>query len=223
MAREIKIPTGDQQLDDFMMKVVWNTAPKVKLYDKRSSVLMWTLYIAGFMWIWMRDFFNNSNTTIGKRVYIVRKVIENKWWIVVYRTMRHEFVHILQRSKYWLLYDIAYLIPQLLAAGALLAILAIWFSNAWLWALCCLVFGAPLPAYWRHKFELEGYTQSMLVRYELVGHITDDYVERIVKKFTTPFYYFMWPFRGYIEKKVKSIRDDIIAGKIKGPYLHYSP
>jgi hypothetical protein len=222
MAKEIQFPTGYKPLDDFMENVVWKRAPKVKLYDKSSSVLMWALYICGFMWIWMNDFFNNSHTTIGKRVYITRTAIEKGWWESIYRVMRHEFVHILQRLKYGLLYDISYLFPQILASGALLALLAIWFSNSWLWALCALGFGAPWPAPWRKKWELEGYTQSMLTRFELYNDISDNYVKNIALNFVTSFYYFMWPFEGYVIKKLNSIKIAIIQGKIKGPFLHYS-
>lgn len=221
MAKEIKFPTGNDHLDKFMMNIVWKRDKGVRLYDKQTSVLMWILFIAGFMWIWNTKFFKRFHTTIGNKVYIKRDSILLQDWTGVYKVMRHEFIHILQRKKYWILYDIGYLFPQVLAGFALPALLAIWLGSGWLWFLCFLVFLLPFPAYWRMKFEMEGYTQTLLAFHELYGRMSDGMISRIAKNFTGPAYYFMWPFRDSVLTKLDNIVSGIQRGRIKTPYLRY--
>lgn len=222
MAREIQFPTCNEKLDSFMMNVVWKRDSSVRLYDKQSSALMWTIYYVSFMWIWLPDFFDNSHTTIGKKVYIKRESILLEDWGSIYRAIRHEFIHILQRDKYGFLYDFAYVFPQVLAVFSLFAILSIWFGDQWLYALVFLIFLFPIPAYWRMTFEMEGYTQTLLVEYETYGRISESSVRRIAKNFTGTMYFFMWPFGSWVRRRLEDIVDDIECGKIKTPHLHYS-
>ncbi len=221
MAKEIQLPTGNELLDKFMMNIVWKLDSKVRLYDKQSSALMWFLYVAGFMWIWNTGFFKRFHTTIGNKVYIKRDSVLLQDWTGVYKTMRHEFIHILQRRKHWIFYDIAYLFPQVLAVFAIPSLLAILFGLQWLWFLCSLVFLLPLPAYWRMKFEMEAYTQTILVSYEVHGFVSESMVSRIARNFTGPAYYFMWPLKGYVQRRLESIVDGVQRGRIKTPYLNY--
>lgn len=221
MAKEIVFPTGNETLDRFMIDVVWKTDKSVRLYEKRSSVLMWALYVIGFMWIWMPGFFKSFNTTIGKRVYIRENAVLLQNWIEIYKVMRHEFIHILQRKKYWILYDISYLLPQLFSILSLFSLLSIWLGSLWLYSLVWVAFLLPLPSYGRATFEFEAYTQTMLVFFEMTGKIPKHVIGNIASMFTGPSYYFMWPFRHIVISKLDDIADDIIGGKIKGPYLHY--
>lgn len=222
MAKEVKLPTGNEKLDTFMMQVVWKRDPDVRLYEKQSSALMWTLYVAGFMWIWNKWFFSRFHTTIGKRVYIKKDSIAAEDWAGIYRVLRHEYIHILQRRRYWLLYDVAYLFPQVLAVLAIPSFLSIWFGLQWLWSLGFLAFLAPIPAYWRMRFEIEGYTQTLLVEYEMRGQISEGLIRRVAEKFTGSTYYFMWPFNRDVRARLGDIVDKIYTGKINTPHLHYS-
>lgn len=221
MAKEIQFPTGHKMLDDFMANIVWRKFPKVRLFDKRSSVLMWFAYVIFFMWIWNRKFIDRFNTVVGHNVYIVRSRIERKEWASVYRTMRHELIHLFQKSKYWILFDILYTFPQCIAFFAILSLLAIWFSYAWLYALLSLVVLLPIPSPWRTMWELEGYAQTMLVYYEDTGQIPSSLIDNISKNFTGPSYYFMCPFRSYITRKINDIAVEIRSGKLRGFSLHY--
>jgi hypothetical protein len=221
MAKEIQFPTGYKKLDDFMSNVVWKKFPKAKLYEKKTSFFMKFLYIIGFMWIWQKRFIKGYNTTIGFSVYFSEWVVDNRRWDSMYRTMRHEFIHMLQKNKYKLLFDLSYLFPQVLAVGSVLALLAVWFSNWWLMSLCCLACLAPMPAPWRTKWEIEGYTASMVVMFEEQNGISKQRIDNIIKHFISSDYFFMCPFRSWITRKINTIAMSIRAGKIKGIFLGY--
>lgn len=221
MAKEVTFPVGYHNLDKFMSNVVSLRFPGVKVYDKSSSALMWALYVIGFMWIWNKGFMTRFHTAVGTSVYITRRSIEGKRWNGIYRTMRHEFMHLLQREKHGLKYDLSYLFPQILSVFSLTALFAIWFSNAWLFGLVFLAMLLPWPAPWRAKWEFEGYTQTMLVSYEETGKIPQSRIESIIRNFTGPFYYFMFPFKSYVTKRINDIATKIRSGKIRSFFLDY--
>ena len=221
MAKQIEPLTGSKNLDSFMADIVQKKFQKAKLYDKDTSSFMWFLYYVSFMWIWQKRFMKGYHTTIGYSVYVSQLVIINKLWESLYKTMRHEFIHMLQNGKYGLLYNLSYLFPQILAVGSLLALLAIWFSNWWLMSLCALAFLAPLPAPWRTKWEIEGYTQSMLVLFEESGEIPQERIDNIIKHFTSMDYFMMCPFKGWITKRIEGIATQIRAKEIQGIFLSY--
>ena len=202
MAKELAFPTGNSNLDPFMTDVVWKKFPKAKIYNKITSGFMKFLYYVALMPLWQKQFMESYNTTIGYSVYVSEWTIVNKQWDSLYKTMRHEFIHMLQKNKYKILFDLTYLFPQILAVGSLLAFLAIWFSNWWLMSLLCLLFLGPLPAPWRTKWEIEGYTASMLTQFEMTGEIPKSRIDNIIGHFTSMDYFMMCPFRSWITRKI---------------------
>ena len=182
---------------------------------------MLLLYYVSFMFIWQRRFLEGYNTVIGKTVYITDITIDTKNWDKLYLTMRHEFIHMLQDDKYGLLFKVAYLFPQLVGIFSILALLAIWFSNFWLLSLVALAALAPWPAPFRAKWELEGYTQSLLAMHEGGEVLGEHHLEWVVKQFVTAKYYFMRWGRASIEADVRSIIGRIKTGQLSGMFLHY--
>lgn len=212
MARLVEFPCGYEPLDMLMLETRWKDLD-VKIYYKNSSLLMKLIYHVSFMWIWNRRFFD-FHTTIGSNIYLVDDVIEMGYWKSIYGTVRHELIHVLQRARWWLLYDLSYLFPQILAP---VAIFAIWGP---LWLLFFLVFLAPLPAPWRMKWEMEGYTATLLTYFEIHGDLPDEFVDRKARNFYTAAYYFMWPFKKDVLRRLKRIATKIRAGYIKGIYIN---
>ena len=99
------------------------------------------------------------------------------------------------------LYKVAYLAPQIFALGSLLALLSIWFSNRWLWALCCLGFLAPLPAFGRMLIERQGYLMTLCVVWWTFGEeMARNELNHCLRQFTGPAYYFMWPFKEHLRR-----------------------
>ncbi len=123
------------------------------------------------------------------------------------RVLQHEWVHLkdaetffglLPEKTKWLnviLFYIAYQMPQLFAALALLGFINPLF-------LLFLVFALPIPSPFRMWAELRAYRRS----YELGANI-----DKIVKNFTTAKYYFMWPFKNWVKKAITDV---------PSPYAH---
>jgi len=141
-------------------------------------------------------------------------------------------------------YDLAYLFPQILAVpalphllpGLLLGALMPGMISAWVtiglatltttllgffllgpWTLILLaflVFAAPIPAYWRMKWEVRGYTMSMAMNYWKHGSIMPSTIEWMATHFTSMNYYAMWPFKKSMIKRLNQAADDIRSGKV---------
>ncbi len=114
-------------------------------------------------------------TTLGHTIYV-----PNDWdeWEPGGRwaVLRHELVHVRQFER-------------------------------WGWPMMVLLYGlVPFPvglAYFRARFELEGYEESMRARAELDGleaALSRPYRDELVRRFTGPDYAWMWPLRGQVER-----------------------
>lgn len=164
-------------LDIVVMKTLAEF-PKFKILYKRDSLLMKA--ISKFLWLisfgLMNKFMDSYITTIGFKVYV-----PNDWstWSRSQRAviLRHERVHMRQRAKYGMvLFSILYLF-------------------------------LPLPglfSYFRMKFEMEAYTETIYAMCELyvtgVGIVqTPSFKKFIVSQFTGASYFWMWPFKKSIE------------------------
>lgn len=152
---------------------------------------------------WMR-----FNTTLYPYVYVNsrRRWVEDPQGIA--RMLQHEWVHLKDAETLfgvspiqlkWLnvaLFYILYVTPQclaLLAVSAPIAVLAGAPSLHWL-LLLLLLFAAPIPSPLRTLTELRGYRRSI----ELGGN-----VEGRVENFVDSSYYWMWPFRKWVEKHLR--------------------
>jgi len=88
---------------------------KVQILPKKASWLMracaWFLY-----WTWInRDFMDRYTTTVGKKIYYRESWgdfdINSDTHVRRHAsTLEHEFVHVLQYKKWWLLYQFTYLL-----------------------------------------------------------------------------------------------------------------
>jgi hypothetical protein len=95
----------------------------------------------------------------------------------------------------------------------------LWLLNHVVMAFCYLF---VLPVLWtlRAKFEREGYTQTLLVQYELSGHFTEAQMERnavwLANTFGGPAYLFMWRRRAAYAWTMETQRR-IMSGEIRNP------
>ena len=162
-----------------------------------------------FVRIFNDSFMTHYITTIGRKIYSPYK--ENGLPVIA-----HECQHIWDSKRWPVLYEIGYLSPQiwfLLALGSFAAFASLW-ALLFLLALPLL---APLPAYFRMKIEMRGYAMTMAVWFWRTGRFTDfDYV---ADKFLGPDYFWMWPFKKAIRKRLKKIQVAIVDNSI----LSWSP
>jgi hypothetical protein len=174
----------------------------IKFKDK--SLLMRALGKALFF---NPNFMTNYTTVIGKTVYFPsQKNMESRGELAAV-TIAHELVHIADAKEAGMaLFTYNYLFPQVIA---LFSLFVIFSSQLWLLALLFLL---PLPAPLRTYYELRGYAVTDAVYYKLTGKFTD--IDWLVKQFTSPSYFFMCPFEGYVRTKIQENRELIVAGKL---------
>lgn len=108
-------------------------------------------------------------------------------------TLAHELVHVAQFRSHPVIMPILYLMPQILTPLCLLGL--VW-APLWLIALCAL----PWPAYWRARYEAEGYA--------LTCRVLDIVPQRAVGPFVSASYYWMWPFPRHVARMISSRMSD---------------
>ena len=122
----------------------------------------------------MNKFMTGFITTLGNKVYVPSSW--NEYHLISkVEILRHERIHMRQSKKYGrLLFSFLYLM-------------------------------APLPcglAYFRKKFEMEAYEESIKTLHEYLGENAFSPERKVfyISQFTSANYFWMWPFRGSLEK-----------------------
>lgn len=156
--------------------------------------------LLGKVLFWNPRFMTNFTTTIADTVYFPSRQWVEEDPLRAWSILAHELVHIedYQNTKPRWLFGVLYGMPQGLASLAILApVLQIW------WLLLFLLFLAPLPAPWRKNAEMRGYAMTMAAHYWLHGSgILQSQKIGIAENFTGPDYYWMWPFKGAVEREI---------------------
>lgn len=171
---------------DALLADIRKEFPAFKLVDKSTSKLM--LMIDLFLKVitlWrMKDFMRTFTTTIGYTVYV-----PSGWKMRPIKSrsiiLRHERVHMRQRAHLGLWYSISYLF-------------------------------FPLPAVWayfRMKYEMEAYEESLRAVAEYYGtaSFTQAMRRAYVAHFTGPEYFWTWPWKARIERWYDSTLARIIV------------
>lgn len=144
-------------------------------------------------------------STFGKTVWFGSETEYQADPWLSFKVLAHEFVHLLE-PRFW--FHLTYVLPQLLAAFSLLALLAIWFSKLWLISLVALLF-VVCPSYPRAHWEMRAYTMGTAINHWKHIHLRDSTVKWIVGAFTSPMYLFMWPFKKSAEKWIRSYYKEV--------------
>ena len=186
-----------EQMSAAMVRLCWQKIPGFEMCIKSESRYLRLLNMV-VKWFNPR-FMTDYVTTIYPNVYFPE--YNNEDW----KVLTHEFVHLTHAKKSKILFNLKYLFPQNLA---LLSLLSVFNTYHLLW----LFFLAPLPAYFRMKEELDGYTMSMAINYWRYGSIKQEQIDWVRHQFLSSAYYFMWPFKKYITKKVTERAALIAAG-----------
>lgn len=191
--------------------------PKFQRRPKADSKFMRFLGVV-LGWLGMKTFMEDFSTTIGYTAYLTAEHMEHIGVIF------HEGRHAQQGKKYTRLgQGLLYLFPQILTLFLVGYILTNASLHGFTWDCWPLVFviplAAPLPAYWRMKFEFDAYCVSMAVRHWCRNDVGFSYIERLIDNFTGGAYYFMWPFRNYLRKRFLKKLEWIKSPKIANdPY-----
>jgi hypothetical protein len=193
-----------------ILKILQEQVPGFRIVQKRDSFLMKLL---SFFLFFNKKFMTGCITTIYPNIYVPfwwgRR--GKKWNSVELETLAHEYVHLHDRRRLGWIFNILYLSPQIFA---LLAFGAFWN----LWWLLCLLFLLPLPSPTRAWLEFRAYRIGLLVRYWVLCDYKDKFEERywnfinkdgvdwVSKQFSSPVYYYMFPFESFLKKRfIKSL------------------
>ena len=193
---------------DLLLAHIYKNIPGFQILEKENSRLMRLL---SFLFFFNKKFMSNYTTTIYPKVYFPKSILGSGDPIQKITIMAHEYVHMSDRKRLGILFNILYLSPQIFAP---LALLAIWFSNLW---LLCLLFLLPIPSIGRAYFEYKAYKMSIFIYYYFIGRIPD--LEFFVNEFTTSNYYWMMPLKGVMRNNFNEFAKRLIKKEHEGYVL----
>jgi hypothetical protein len=184
--------------------MILDDIPNFEIVSKTTSFLMKVLSIILFF---NRSFMTSYISVIYPRMYVPKLPWKENDHYSAILVLAHEWVHLSDRKRFGLLFDIGYLFPQCLAFLSLLAP----FLSVW-WFLC-LLFLLPIPSPTRAWLEFRGYSMTMACKWWLTGNEINYYW--IERQFVGQWYYFMWPFKGIVrkmlEKQMEKIKNDDLS------------
>lgn len=203
----------NQQIYEALTAEAKTQFPGFEVRAKEDSLLM---KILAKLLFFNKRFMSDYTTTVGYKIYAPKDTRE---FPLFWKVVAHEYVHMHDRKHAparWLTYGLWYMAPQIFAVlglvGAVVA-LATW-NPVWLWSLLALLLAAPIPSPGRTHYEMRGYTMSMAVNYWRYGSVRDYQREHVLEKFTGPDYYWMWPFKGSMKKKIDNAVAMLESGRI---------
>lgn len=186
-----------QEKVDALMEDMHENIPDLQIIYKDEPLPKWWMKVLFFL-VSVVGFFNSSFE--DKWMKRISNGIGGKWIMLpsknshgdfteynVYTVIRHEYAHLLDQKKYPFVFGLTY-------------------------ALFPLPSGLAGRAHW----EFRGYAQNLIVQWEEFGRINDQTVEWIASQFWGSLYFWMWPFKKYVRKKLKGLVEDIKAGKVEG-------
>lgn len=181
---------NDSEMFSALCAVIRGRVPGFQIKYKEDS--KWQRFL-GKILFWSRGYTSSVTTTLGSVVWFPSREFTKDRWLA-FKILSHEYVHLLDRQKRPIIFELLYVLPQCMALCALGALAAIFYSEFWLFSLCALVFLAPWPAFGRAMIELRGYTMSMAVNMWRYGTVLESTKDALVGKFCKWSYYKMWPF-----------------------------
>jgi len=160
--------------------------PDIQIKYKDQSILM---QILGKLMFFNPDFMSKYITTLGHTVYLPNQQYAINSPNGFYETFIHETVHMYDQKRFGLLYQLAYIFPQLLS------VLAFLLSFLITWKIMVpigLMFLAPWPAPWRTYFEKRAYFVQMYASNQIFN--SDPYTTGVqyANWFRNGDYYWMW-------------------------------
>lgn len=190
-----------------LAEYVKSQIPGFEVVSKKESRLMKLLSVILFF---NKVFMTRYITTIYPRIYVPELPWIPDRAVSRISVLAHEYVHMSDRKRMGWLFNILYLSPQIFALLSLLAVFNLW----WLLALLFLL---PIPSPGRAWLEFRGYRMSIAVNWWLTGQETNTvWVEQ---QFTQSAYYWMFPFKGYLESRISRAIENIKSGENLPPEI----
>lgn len=196
-----------------LIAIMKSNIPGFDIRYKKDSIIQRIIgWIFGLINI---DYMDDFITVFYPYVYLPgdRGLSDNRKDFAI---LAHEYIHLMDTKNSPIWFRFSYLMPQILGLVLPFAsLLSIWFSNLWLLSLIFVIFVIlPLPSYWRAKWEFRAYAMSMAVNIWTERFELSKFKKNVIKHFTGNCYFFMWPFRVMVLKKLNEIEDMIHDGRI---------
>ena len=141
--------------------------PNFEVIVKEDSKLMKFIYYISLMFLWNNVFMTRYTTVMFGKVYTQKRWIGTEG---LYRTLRHERVHLRDAKKFPVLFELSYLL-----------VLPTVFS---------------MRAFWEYRAFKE--TLKVLAETQS-GNVTSSQLDNIMDCFTSSHYLWMFPFRNILK------------------------
>ena len=191
-----------KNVEDFILEDI----PNFEIRSKKDS---WFMRTVGKLMFFNKRFMTGYITTWYPHVY-VPSLPWKRNNIAAIPVLAHEWVHLHDRKRMGLLFNLLYASPQCFAPLALFGFWNPWF---FLFFLCFL----PIPSPGRAWAEFRGYRMTIATYYWMSGYKID--IKWVVEQFVGPSYYFMWPFRGWLMRKFQKefikIKNDELSKELR--------
>ena len=199
--------SGDEELYKKLVRHIKLEIPGFGLRSKKQSRLMKLLSVVLFF---NADFLTRYVTTLYPHVYVPSHPWQPKAPTRRIATLAHEYVHLHDRRRLGWLFNILYLSPQIFA---LLALGAFW-NLSYLWALLFLL---PWPSPGRAWLEFRAYQMTIAIHWWLNKQRIN--TVWLMHQFTKSSYYWMFPFKGFVEKRIMETIKNVESGRNLPPIV----
>lgn len=180
----------------------------IKIVEKKTSLLMKAIALVLFF---NKKFMTGYITTIGTTIYWPdAKDLRGGDFRTLFHEAQHGYDY--KRSPVWFI--MTYLSPQIVAILSLLAFLAILGNILWSASLLFLLLLAPLPSIGRTYWEVRGYSCGMALDIWKHDEVSQRNTDFVIDRFVCSDYYFMWPFKKSMKRKLAKAERNIRAGKL---------
>jgi len=180
----------------------------VKIVEKKTSRFMKALAVILFF---NKKFLDFYITTIGRTVYWPNADQIDQY---AFSTLYHESQHAYDYSRFPPWFVASYLSPQILTLLVFFAFVAFTGDMGWLVCLGAVTFLVPYPSIFRTHWEMRGTACSMSYQIWTQGRVADGFEDHMIRRFCGSGYYFMWPFRGSVKRKLGAAEAKIRAGDL---------
>lgn len=173
--------------------------PSLQIKYKNKSLLMKFL---GILLFFNKGFMTNYTTTIGSTIYLPNSNFVKLRPVSGAVVFMHELTHLYDQKRIgYFFFMFSYLWPQILVLPAFFLFLISWKIALPVILLLC----APLPAYFRMKYEKRAYLSSLYaiqklgVKLDFKPHL-ETQSKYFIQYFSDNNYYYMWPFGNSVSK-----------------------
>lgn len=191
---------NDKEMFEAVQDRIASQIPGFSVEYKTESLV--SKIIGVLVWPFNREYMTSYTTTRYPHVFFPSREFVEGNYRRAWKILCHEYVHLVDRLAKGVWFDISYLSMQLWAVFSLSALSAIWVGPIGLLGLTALIFALPWPSPGRREAELRGYTMSMAVNHWRYGDVHDTTKDWMVQHFTGSDYYFMWPFKNDMRRRL---------------------